>query len=69
MELIEEPTQIKRIVRQGKKEAIVTIYEFPFDWKLLKAEIQYELNQRVEDFFQILINHKLRVFLKEGKRC
>lgn len=67
MELIEMPTLIKRIVLQGDHEAVITPTEFPFDWKLLKAEIQHELNQRIEDNFRILLNKKIIVRIKGGK--
>ena len=61
---------IRKIRRQGDHDVIVWIYELPFTWALLKAEIQHELNQKLEDEFQVLPDGKIICRIKGGrKKC
>lgn len=53
MEILEEQTLIKKIKRQGHREVIVWLHEFPFDWRFLKAEIQHVLNLQISDRFRV----------------
>lgn len=58
---------LKKIVRQGDREVIVTLYEFPFVWSLLKYEIQKELNLPIENTFKVMKKNKVLVWVAGGK--